>query len=174
MGAAHEYLLPVDDVVVALPIGRRLDIGQVRPGLRLRQQLPCADFALEDGRQELLFLLVAAPNHDGRATESAPRIVIRRDSQANGVHLLVDHHGMVKGETAPAVLRRSSGPQPALGAHPPAQFPALLILLRGDIGGVRWMQDAVGHVVFQPPPDLLAKLFLLRRVTRFKIHGFPP
>ena len=61
--ADHDFL-PVDYVILAVPYRFGLAIGDIAPAVRLGKNLPDADFSLGDRRQELGFLLVAAPGHD--------------------------------------------------------------------------------------------------------------
>ena len=169
--AADEYLLPIEDVFIAVADGLGLDVGQVRPGLRLGQQLPCADAAREDGRQEGLLLLLGTPDEDGIAAEASTGIVVGRERQAEGVDLLLDDHGAIHLESAAAVLGGRGGPEPPLVAQLAAQLAAELILLPGQVRRVGGVLDTARDVLIQPGVDLAAEFFLLRGVTRFKIHG---
>ena len=76
MVAADEYLLAVDDVLIAGSGGVGFDPSEVGAGLGLGEELPGADLALEDGWKEVGLLLLAAPDKDGCAPELAAAVVI--------------------------------------------------------------------------------------------------
>ena len=60
--AADEYLLAVQDVLVAVADGLGLHVGEVGAGLGLGEELPGAYATGEDGREEGLLLLLRAPD----------------------------------------------------------------------------------------------------------------
>ena len=173
VGAAHIDLLAVDDVIVAVAPGRGLGVGQVGAGLRLGEQLPGADFAPENLGQKFLLLLLRTPDQDGVATETAAGVVVRWQREVVAVDLFLQHHRVVNGQTAAAVFLRRRGPQPAFLAQPPAQIPAQLVLLVGQVNGVGGMLNAGGDILPQPLLHLGAKCFLLGGITGFKVHGTP-
>ena len=172
--AAHVYLLAVDDVLITVPLGGHLGVCKVRSRFGFGEQLPGADFAPEDGRQEGLFLLVSPPYHDGGPAQPSSRVVVRRNRETVGVNFLFNHHSVIEGEAAAAVLFGGRGPQPALLTQLTPQASAQLVLLFRYVDRVRWMSDIGRYVLREPHTYFLPEVFLFRGVGRFEVHGLPP
>ena len=70
--AADVNLLSVQNVVVSVARRAHLDARQVGARARLGEKLPGANLAPEDRGQELVFLLVAAPDEDASRRQDRP------------------------------------------------------------------------------------------------------
>ena len=127
--AAYVYLLTVEDILVAISDSLCPHARQVRASFRLREKLPSAHLAPEDGRQQALLLLLTAPHQDGVAAQSPARIVVRRQVQTSGVHLLFDDDGVVYVQAPATISLWGGGPEPAPLAQPATEIPLLLVLL---------------------------------------------
>ena len=111
---ARPELLPVDDVVVAIAIGPRLQRGEVGPRARLAVADAEMNLAGEDLRQEELLLLFAAVPHDGR-TDGIDREHRNRRTRAHG---LVEEHELLDLRSAlAAVFLGPADPEPTVLAH---------------------------------------------------------
>ena len=174
VGATHVDLLAVDHVLVAVADSADLHPGQVRAGARLGQKLPGAHLSLEDGRQEVVLLLLAAPDQDAGAAEASAAVIVGRDRKVVLVQLFLDHDGVVDCQPAAAVLRRGGGPEPALFAQLVAQFPVLQIVFVGGLSGVGRIGEVFGNVLLQPFPYLGPELLLLFGIPGFEVQVCPP
>ena len=88
--ARRPHLLPVDDPLVAVALGARLQAGDVGPGARLREQLAPHRVGAQQRREVLTPLLVGAVlEQRGRADADAHHELARRHLVA--VRLLVEH-----------------------------------------------------------------------------------
>ena len=169
--AADEYLLAVENVLVAVADGLGLHVGQVGPGLWFGEELPGPNSPSEDGRQEGLLLLLGAPDEDGVAAKAPAGVIVGREGQAEGVDLLLDDHGAVNVEAAATVFGGCRGPEPAIVAQLAAEVATQLVLVPGEVGGVGGVFHPIRDMLLQPGADLAAELFLFGGVTRFKVHG---
>src|SRR5947208_7114858 len=89
--AADEDLLALDHVLVAVAHrGRHSHTGQIGAGAGLGQELPRADLAAIDRRQEPLALLLRAPDEDRGRAEPAAAVVIRRQREVEAIDLLLE------------------------------------------------------------------------------------
>ncbi len=164
-GQAGEDLGPVDDELVAVDHGARLQRGQVRAGVRLRVADAEVDLPGQDLGQEELLLLLAAVVHDRRAD----RVDGEHGHRRPAAHGLVEEDELLDGGTAlTAPLRGPADPQPAVGRHllgdPPRRRADAVALgqLLLDLGG-----EEIGVVLAQLP----AKGLLLLGVA--DLHGRP-
>ena len=116
LAAAGPGLLAVDKVVVALVLGKGLEVREVRAGIGFRIALAPADFAAADRRNMLLLLCLVAVFEQRRAehhdAHAADRVVGTRLGE-----FLVDDLGLRLGEAAAAVFLRPGGGAPAARAH---------------------------------------------------------
>ena len=173
MGAADVHLLAVDDVIVAVAPGGGLGVGQIGAGFRLGEELPGANFTLENLGQEFLLLLLGTPHKDGISPQASAGVVVRWERQVVAVDLLFQHHGVIDGQAAAAVFLGRSGPQPTLFPQLAAQIAAQLVLLVGEVYGVGRVFNAGGDVFVEPFLHLGAECLLLSGITGFKVHDDP-
>ncbi len=174
MMRANIDLLAVEDIDIAVTDRGHLDARQVGPGGGFRQQLPTADFASIDRRQESLFLLVCAPDADTGAAHLAAAVIIGRQAEAEAGGFLLQHDDLIQAETAAAILLFARRVEPALGAQAAAELSA------HAVDGLRFLEtawasgDPVRHVRGEPGSDFVAELFLRLGVFEFEFHGFVP
>ena len=115
--AAHEDLLAVDDVLVAVADGRGGHPGEVGAGPGLGEELPGAHLAPVDRRQERLPLLFRAPDEDRRRAEPPAAVVVGRQREAEAVDFLLEDDGVVDVEPAAGVLLGRARIEPPLVAE---------------------------------------------------------
>jgi hypothetical protein len=114
-GARGPDLLPVDDVMVAIPDRAGLDLGGVGSGRRFGDAESLqAQLSGRDGGQVALLLLIAAVpqqrSHDVHLSVGGAR------GAARGVDLLQDHGGRPERQPGAAILLRDQGcEKPGLG-----------------------------------------------------------
>ena len=102
-GVRDEGLRPVQDVLVAAPLGGRLQLGDVGAGLGLGEAEGAENRLFEQRRQPLRLLLLAAGD-DHRAGAEAVRADRGADAGAAPVQLLADEDP-VEGREAEAAER---------------------------------------------------------------------
>jgi hypothetical protein len=113
-GVRDEHLRPVEDVLVALADRGRLDAGDVRAGVRLREAERAEDRRLEQRRQPLTLLLVGPGEDDRRGPK---RVDDDRDGDPGAAprQLLAGEHAVEHAETeSPVLLRHMEIHQPDL------------------------------------------------------------
>ena len=122
LGLGGPHLLAVDDPLVAVEHGRRLERGEVRAGVRARRSPGTSDISpVEDLRQELLLLLLGAPLQDRRPDERVAEEV--GPQRRLGPGELLGQHDVLHGGRGPcrrtprATRRRSSRPRSSLLGH---------------------------------------------------------
>ena len=138
-GVRDERLRPVQDVLVAAALGGRLQVGDVGAGLGLREAEGAENRLLEERRQPLRLLLLAAGD-DHRAGAEAVRPDRRADAGAAPVELLADED---------PVEGREPEPTERLGHVQVHQ--AELVRLGDHVGRVSLMLVVFGRL----GPDLL-------------------
>ena len=107
-------LLAVEDVVVTVAHGFRLERGQIRTGLRLAVALAPNVFAGEHAGQVFLLLLVCAVDDDRRARHPQPDDQVQRTRRSMERHLLVEDELLHHRHVRTAILLRPGGGDPAL------------------------------------------------------------
>ncbi len=152
-GQRRVDLLAVDDVLVTVAHGPRLERGQVGARLGLGVTDAEVDVTGQDLREEEVLLLLRAELHDGRTDGVDGQHGHRRP----GTHRLVEEDVLLDGRAAlAAVLGRPPDAQPAVLGHlldhashvgPDA---VTFGQLRLDLGG-----EQVGVVLTQPVPERL-------------------
>ena len=172
LGLGGPDLLAVDDPLVSVELGPRLERGQVGAGIRLAETLAPGDLPLEDPRDELLLLLLGAPLQqrwpDERVAEEvgAQRRPCTRE-------LLVEDYLLQEREAFASVLRRPAGADPAAAEElrRPLLVELLALLRRhGEVG----ITPRLGQVLRQPSLDHDAEFLRLRRVRQVhRRHAIP-
>ena len=132
------YLLPRDDPVVAVAIGARRDVRQVRAGAGLREQLAPRLVAAKERRQIAILLFLRAVEDDRRPGHAEPGDV-ERDVRADTGLLLLPHEVLRRAKTAAPELPRPRGRRP----------PALVELAVPTAGTFEVVRAALG-VRLQP------------------------
>src|SRR6267378_3142006 len=158
-------LLARDDVVAVLPLGARLERGQVRARARLRISLAPEVRAVVDARQEALLLgLRAELQQHGRAHPEPERH--QRRSLRVATLFLEDVllHGV---PVRPAPFLRPVRRDPALLGEDPV--PAQQIVLGQLLIALHLLAQLVGQVGAQPRAHLVAKRQLLDRVVQVHV-----
>ena len=106
------HLLAVDDPLIAVEHGRRLDRREVGAGIRLREPLAPPRLSLQDAREELLLLLFAPPLQERRSDERVTEEVAAHRRLGAG-ELFGERDALHRGEALAAVLRGPGGADPA-------------------------------------------------------------
>ena len=178
------HLLPVDHPLIAVEHGRRLQAGQVGPGVRLAESLAPGHRPVEDLRQVLLLLLLGPPLQDRRSDQCVAEEV-GTQGRLHPSELLGEDHPLHRRQPLAAVLDRPRGADPAAVEE-------LLRPVVGERGPLvvghleAGLEPPVGQVLLQPRPDLDAELlgvggivqihdFILTHGSRHRrIHPVPP
>ena len=171
VGGRDPDLLAVDHVGVAVPDGRRPQVGQVVAGVGLGEPLAPVVGGVEDRGKPPLLLLVGAPGDDHRADLPEAVGVEQARRPVLGHHLGVDDalHG---GGIAAAVLhgpahRRPPAPvEEALPCRPSVL--GLLARERGVVGQLLAGQER-REVLVEPRPQFVAERFIFR--GQCEVHG---
>src|SRR5256884_13247 len=135
-------LLAVDEEVVALVLGARLEAREVRAGVGLRVELAPDLLGREHPLQVALLLPVGPVDDDRRADEADPEPVDRR-RRADPRHLVLDDRLLHRRGGPAAVLRRPQHPHLARPLEPPVPSPSR----------VDGLQIVLGDVGLEPAPD---------------------
>ncbi len=112
VGERRPHLLAGDDPLVAVPHRARLQRGEVRAGLGLREPLAPDLLRGQDRRQVALALLLGAVRDHGRPAHREPEHV-RGLRRARADDLLVEDRLLDQGRAAAAVLLRPRDAGPA-------------------------------------------------------------
>src|SRR5687768_6065322 len=104
--AAGVALSAGNHVVVAGTDSTRLHGGQVGAGVRLAEELPGAPFSPENGGQEVLLLLLRAPDEDAGTPQASTGIIVGGQMQAVAVQLLLEDDDEIDTQFTAAVLFR--------------------------------------------------------------------
>ena len=138
--AGRPDLLAVDDVVVAVADGARLEAGEVGAGAGLAEALAPGIFAADDPRQRRVLLLLRAVDDDRRAGPAVADAAGPRGSPPR--ELLAEDELLLHAQSAAAVLLR-----PRRGA------PAALVQLRRPAAHElhEFWRDAPGSAVEEAP-----------------------
>src|SRR6185312_14279491 len=162
---------PVENVVVAIADRGHLDARQIGPRGRFRQKLPTPHLARVNRRQKPLLLLFRPPDANTGTAHLAAAVVVRGQANAEPRGLLLQYDDLVQVETSAAVLLFTGGIQPAFGAKLPAERAASQMQRLRLIETPRTDVDAVRHILGEPGANLVAELFLRRRVFELEFHG---
>src|SRR5947208_1048304 len=135
-------LLAVDEEVVALVLGARLEAREVRAGVGLRVELAPDLLGREHLLQVALLLPVGPVDDDRRADEADPEPVDRR-RRADPRHLVLDDRLLHRRGGPAAVLRRPQHSHVARLVEPPVP----------RLARVEGLQVVLGDVCLEPAPD---------------------
>ena len=161
-------LLTVDDVVVPIADGARLEAGQIGAGTRLGIALTPPVFTGQDARQDRGFLLLGAELDQHRA-EHVEAEGDRAGGVGAGTLFLEDMHAD-RVPVRAAVLDRPTWRQPTLcvqGGVPVFHVVAVQIAAIANLGG-----QLFGQVALQEVADFLAEGFFLG--GEIQIHDVSP
>ncbi len=124
----YPHLVAVDDVLVALRFGDRLDSGDVRPVTRFGDTATAGGLAVGDSREPLLFhpLVAELPNHvraEPATANGAP------DTRVGPPEFLGDDDGREGVHSCPAVLDRDARGHEVQFRRLPNEVLGILLLL---------------------------------------------
>src|SRR5262249_12400272 len=113
---AHIDLLAIDDIRITIADPPGLHPSQVRPGIRLAQELPRPPLSSENRQQKLLLLFLRTPHKNTCSAETAAGIVVWWQVQTIAIELFFEDHDKIDAEVSAPIFLRIRRVEPAFRA----------------------------------------------------------